>query len=182
MTSFGLPILITWMGYVPFIGPLLAKTRQHITWPSSIATYDIRSLPYALGRATTVGESLYVILFLVLNIVFTSVGYESRQPNAWNPTVHYEIMSYVLGRTGVFAYIFLPLLFFFAGRNNILLWLTNWSHSTYLVLHRWVARIFKSKSFCIRSYRLQSTCRLECTPWKQTSPTGSGESLPQYVW
>lgn len=50
-------------------------------------------------------------------------------------------MSYLLGRTGVYAYIFLPLLFLFAGRNNILLWLTNWSHSTYLVLHRWVARI-----------------------------------------
>jgi hypothetical protein len=26
-----------------------------------------------------------------------------------------------------------------AGRNNILLWLTNWPHSTYLLLHRWVA-------------------------------------------
>lgn len=51
-------------------------------------------------------------------------------------------MSYLLGRTGVFAYIFLPLLFLFAGRNKVLLWLTNWSHSTYLVLHRWVARIF----------------------------------------
>lgn len=142
VASFGLPIVITWMGYMPFIGQLLAKARPYITWPSSVATYHIRSLPYALGRAPTVGQSLYVILFLVLNIILTSVGYESRQPNAWNPTVHFEIMSYVLGRTGVFAYIFLPLLFLFAGRNNILLWLTNWSHSTYLVLHRWVARIF----------------------------------------
>jgi hypothetical protein len=26
-----------------------------------------------------------------------------------------------------------------AGRNNILLWITNWPHSTYLLLHRWVA-------------------------------------------
>jgi hypothetical protein len=75
-------------------------------------------------------------MFLLLNIIFTAISYQSRQPNAWNPTVHYEIMSYLLGRTGVYAYIFLLLLFLFAGRNNVLLRLTNWSHSTYLVLHR----------------------------------------------
>ena len=51
-------------------------------------------------------------------------------------------MAYVLYRTGNFAYIIAPLIFLFGGRNNILLWLANWSHSTYLVLHRWVARIF----------------------------------------
>lgn len=130
------------MGHLPFTAPLLAKARPYITWPSSIKTYHMRSLPYAIGRAPTFGQSLYIIMFLVLNIVLTAVGYESRQPNAWNPTVHYEIMSYLLGRTGVFAYIFLPLIFLLAGRNNILLWLTNWSHSTYQVLHRWVARIF----------------------------------------
>src|SRR6186713_2224781 len=35
-----------------------------------------------------------------------------------------------------------PLVILFAGRNNILIWMTNWSHSTYMTLHRWVARIF----------------------------------------
>ena len=45
-------------------------------------------------------------------------------------------------RTGEIAYIITPLIFLFASRNNILQWLTNWSHSTYLVLHRWVARIY----------------------------------------
>lgn len=30
----------------------------------------------------------------------------------------------------------------FSARNNSLLWLTNWSHGTYILLHRWVARIF----------------------------------------
>lgn len=29
----------------------------------------------------------------------------------------------------------------FSGRNNILLWLTNWEHSTFILLHRWVARL-----------------------------------------
>lgn len=51
-------------------------------------------------------------------------------------------MAYVSNRTGVLAFALAPLTILFSGRNNILLWLTNWSHSTYMLLHRWVARIF----------------------------------------
>lgn len=29
-------------------------------------------------------------------------------------------------------------LFVFSARNNLLLWITDWSHSTYLLLHRWL--------------------------------------------
>lgn len=142
VAGFGVPIVVTWLGRLLYIGRLFAKLRPFVTWPSSVTTYHVRSLPYLIGKAPTIGQSLYVAGFLLLNIFFTAISYESRQPNAWNPTVHKEIMSYVLGRTGVYAYIFLPLLFLFAGRNNVLLWLTDWSHSTYLVLHRWIARIF----------------------------------------
>ena len=35
-----------------------------------------------------------------------------------------------------------PLVILFAGRNNVLLWLTNWSRPTYILLHRWLARLF----------------------------------------
>jgi hypothetical protein len=58
------------------------------------------------------------------------------------PTVWREIMAYVLWRTGMFAYIIMLLLFLFGGRNYILLWMTNWSHPTFLLLHRWIAREF----------------------------------------
>jgi hypothetical protein len=136
VTGFCLPVITTWMGIVRFFGPLLARIRPYITWPSSVGTHHVRSLPYSIGKAPTIGQYLYIAMFLLLNIIFTAISYQSRQPNAWNPTVHYEIMSYLLGRTGVYAYIFLLLLFLFAGRNNVLLRLTNWSHSTYLVLHR----------------------------------------------
>src|SRR5690606_8172369 len=42
----------------------------------------------------------------------------------------------------VIAFALAPLTLLFAGRNNILLYLTNWSYSTYILLHRWIARIF----------------------------------------
>lgn len=142
VAGFGVPIVVTWLGRLPYLARVFAKLRPYITWPSSVTTYRVRSLPYLIGTAPTTGQSLYVAGFLILNVIFTAISYESRQPNAWNTTVHNEIVSYVLGRTGVYAYIFLPLLLLFAGRNNVLLWLTKWSHSTYLVLHRWIARIF----------------------------------------
>lgn len=40
------------------------------------------------------------------------------------------------------AFALAPLVLLFAGRNNVLLYLTNWSYSTYILLHRWIARIF----------------------------------------
>lgn len=51
-------------------------------------------------------------------------------------------MGYVSNRTGVLVFALAPLVILFSGRNNILLWCTGWSHSTYMLLHRWVARIF----------------------------------------
>ncbi len=88
------------------------------------------------------GQSLYILMFLILNIVLTSVNFQSRQPNAWYSNTWREIMAYVLYRTGALAYMIAPLIWLFGGRNNVLLWATNWSRSTFLLLHRWVARIF----------------------------------------
>ncbi|RKK80206.1 hypothetical protein BFJ69_g4396 [Fusarium oxysporum] len=39
------------------------------------------------------------------------------------------------------SFALLPLTVLFSSRNNILLWITDWPFSTFLVLHRWVARL-----------------------------------------
>lgn len=51
------------------------------------------------------------------------------------------MINYVANRAGVLSFANLPLLILYSGRNNVLLWLTNWTHSTFLLLHRWVAVI-----------------------------------------
>ena len=142
VTGFGTPIIITWLGYLPFISPLFRKLKPYLVWPSLIGTHQVRPLPFLLGNAPTVGQTLYVLMFLILNTVLTSVNVQSRQPNAWYSSTWREIMAYALYRTGAFAYITAPLIWLFGGRNNILLWATNWSRSTFLLLHRWIARIF----------------------------------------
>lgn len=40
----------------------------------------------------------------------------------------------------------LPILWLFAQRNNVLLWLTGWDYSTYNTFHRWIARLVAVES------------------------------------
>ena len=120
----------------------LNRIKPYLVYPSLVGTYQVRPLPYLLGNAPTVGQSLYIVFFFILNVVLTTVNYESKQPHAWYATQRKEIMAYIFYRTGTLAFVLLPLVLLFSSRNNILLWTTNWSHSTFVLLHRWIARIF----------------------------------------
>lgn len=122
--------------------PSPIQAKPYVVYPSLIGKYQVRPLPFRLGNAPTVGQGLYIALFIGLNAALAAVGYQSAQPNAWFDSQRREISAYVLYRTGTFGFVLLPVILLFASRNNILLWLTNWSHSTYLLLHRWVARVF----------------------------------------
>ncbi|KAK0736038.1 hypothetical protein B0T21DRAFT_173015 [Apiosordaria backusii] len=143
VTGFGVPILLTWLYHLPFTSRLLAKITPYLIHPSSIGTYSVRPLPYLLGNAPTIGQAAYVAIFFILNVILMSINYQSRQPHLYYKSQSDEIKAYIFYRTGIAAYALLPLLILFAARNNVLLlWLTNWSHATYLLLHRWVARLF----------------------------------------
>ncbi|KAK5660439.1 hypothetical protein OQA88_12983 [Cercophora sp. LCS_1] len=141
-TSLGLPILLTLLWHLPVTVRIIRSLNPYITYPALIGTYQVRPLPYLLGNGPTVAQTLYIALFFALNVVLTAVSYTSAQPNAWFADTYHEIGAYVLYRTGTLGFTLLPILILFAGRNNILLWVTNWSHSTFLLLHRWVARVF----------------------------------------
>ena len=174
VTGFGLPIALSILVYLPLTSKIVALLRPAVIWPSMLGRRGARFWPRVAGRIPNLGQISYVFLFLLLNILFTAVKYESRQPNAWNPTVHSEIMSYVLGRTGIYAYQILPLVVLFAGRNNVLLWLTNWQHSTYILLHRWLAFIFTLQSI------LHSIVAL--AKYLQTGMYYMEVSKPYWIW
>ncbi|KAK4221200.1 ferric reductase like transmembrane component-domain-containing protein [Podospora fimiseda] len=142
IVGFGTPIFFTLLNHLPYMSSLYDKLRPYIVYPSLIGSYHVQPLPYQLGNAPTVGQTLYVIMFLILNIIMGAAGYKSVQPNAWFENQWQEIMGYISARTGVLAFALTPLVVLFSGRNNILLWATNWSHSTFMILHRWVARIY----------------------------------------
>ncbi|KAK0627938.1 hypothetical protein B0T14DRAFT_563702 [Immersiella caudata] len=138
----GIPIALSCLSRLPYAGVVLDKVKPYLVYPALIGRYQVRPLPLLLGNAPTTGQGLYIALFIVLNVVLAAVDYQSGQPNGWFGSQWKEISAYVLYRTGTFGFMLMPLLFLFASRNNVLLWLSNWSHSTYLLLHRWVARVF----------------------------------------
>lgn len=108
-----------------------------------IGTYRDRPLPYLLGIAPTIGQSLYVAILVALNIIVLAAGYKTLGPRMqWYEDRHNELLAYFMWRTGVLAFAHMPALFLFSTRNNPLLWLTKWLYSTFLLLHRWVARLF----------------------------------------
>jgi predicted ferric reductase len=119
----------------------LDRIKPYI-YPSTIGTYHVRPLPWLLGNTPTVGQTLYIGGFFLLNVVLSTIGYESAQPHPWGYDKRGELLAYAGYRTGHIAFALLPLVILFSGRNNFLLWVTNWTHSTYILLHRWVARIF----------------------------------------
>ena len=130
------------LSHFPFAPIILDKIRPYLVWPSTVGTYQVQPLPYLLGNAPTVGQGIYIALFLIVNIILSAIEYEPRQPSAWFDTERREVMAYILYRCGAFAFALFPVVILFSSRNNVLLWLTNWSHSTYLLLHRWVGRLF----------------------------------------
>ncbi|KAI1474027.1 putative rerric reductase like transmembrane component [Daldinia eschscholtzii] len=52
-----------------------------------------------------------------------------------------ELSRCVANRMGMLSFANFALLVLYAGRNNILLSITDWSYSTFLLLHRWIAII-----------------------------------------
>ena len=98
----------------------------------------------------TRGQSIFLFYLIAVNIIFCCVGYESRQPNSWFPSTTDEIRAFVGNRTGALSLVNIAISVLYAGRNNVLISLTDWSHATFLLLHRWVASIATLQA-CIHS-------------------------------
>ncbi|KAK6363063.1 hypothetical protein TWF730_000510 [Orbilia blumenaviensis] len=140
--GFGTPILFTLLTRLPYMTRVFDKIKPYIVYPSTFGTFHSRPLPFSLGNVPTIGQSLYILMFFILNVILTCVNYHRSQPHPWWFPPKEEILAYIGYRTGHISYALLPLVILFSGRNNFLLWVTNWSYATYMLLHRWIARIF----------------------------------------
>ncbi|KIX05209.1 uncharacterized protein Z518_06081 [Rhinocladiella mackenziei CBS 650.93] len=119
----------------------IRKIKQYLILPALFGGRHLEPLRwnigYVPGRALTVFISIYVIL----NIVFCCISYHLASPNTWFSEDRDQIAGYVGNRTGVLGFTNLGIAILFAGRNNILITLTGWSQTTSLTFHRWAARV-----------------------------------------
>ncbi|KAF2687480.1 ferric reductase-like protein transmembrane component 4 [Lentithecium fluviatile CBS 122367] len=142
MTCFILPIALSFLRFVPFPGWLVTRFNAWIIDPPLWGTKHKEPLAGGLGLMPTRGQSLFIAYILIINLILSAAGYSSAQPNAWTPDdTQSEIMTLVANRVGVISFANIPLLLLYSSRNNILFWVTDWSHSTFLLLHRWVAGV-----------------------------------------
>jgi len=108
---------------------------SHVHRPSSL------SLPL---RA----QSLLILLYLLLNFLFTCLDYHLFSANLyWPSEENIQLTRYISNRSGILAFAQIPLLIAFAGRNNILIGLTGWGFQTFNVWHKWIARVCLMHTF-----------------------------------
>src|SRR5262249_41457327 len=120
----------------------VSRFKAYLVHPSTLGR---QRLPWIrdTGRVTlTRGQLFLIICMLAVNVAAASAGHLARLNNNWRlDNRHGKFFNSLADRFGVLAIANFPLIFLFAGRNNMLLWLTNWSHTTFLILHRWVSYI-----------------------------------------
>lgn len=98
LAGFATPIALTWVGYLPYMTQALGRLKPWLC-KSIIGTYHDKPLPFLIGNVPTVGQSLYITMLVLLNIVFLTVGYKTLWPNEpmqWYVNRYQELMAYFM--------------------------------------------------------------------------------------
>lgn len=138
-TILALPVFLSCASLLPLSKGLQSQLATFLQAPAFGSSHA--SPVFGLGFVPTRGQSLYILVIWALNIAFSTAGYVVRDPMSWYETLEQQLLVYISNRVGVLSFVNLALAVLLSTRNNPLLWLTNWSHSTYLLIHRWIAVI-----------------------------------------
>ncbi|KAJ5205998.1 hypothetical protein N7491_003380 [Penicillium cf. griseofulvum] len=173
LTSAIIPIALSVIRFIPFPARWAAKVQAQFLHPPLIGNRHNEPF-FNTFIMPTRGQALFVAYLIIINIILCAVGYESTHLSSWYGSETIEITTYVSNRAGVLSFANIPVLFLYSGRNNVLLWLTNWSHSTFLLLHRWVAVI------CTIQACLHSAIYLQI--YTANGTLSSESKLPYWCW
>ncbi|KAL5334604.1 hypothetical protein BJX70DRAFT_377733 [Aspergillus crustosus] len=141
ITGAVIPIAFSLARFLPFPAEWMTDFEAKYVNPPLIGARH--NVPY-LWKTTmmpTRGQAFFLAYLVIINVVLCSVGIESARDSTWYKDREREIASYVSNRAGYLSFANIPLLVLYSSRNNVLLWVTNWSHGTFLLVHRWVAVI-----------------------------------------
>ena len=127
-----------------FTGPVSNKWRKYITLPATgtkSKTNEKPLLKFFDFLVPTRLETIIIVGFTALTIAACSAQIKYVENGPRNDNKHQTLLRLVADRTGIISTIIMPLLILFAGRNNVLQWLTRWDFATFIAFHRWVARV-----------------------------------------
>jgi len=147
LVTIGITLLVgAYTAYLANIKPkptnsLARKLNQHLFMPSLFGSRQLEPLPYNIGYVPSRILSLFIFIYVALNVIFCCVSYSIKSPNTWFSEDRAQIAAYISNRAGVLAYANLGLAIVFSGRNSLLYAVTGWSQTTFLTIHRWVSRV-----------------------------------------
>ncbi|KAF9873894.1 hypothetical protein CkaCkLH20_08628 [Colletotrichum karsti] len=137
-----IPISLSLLRFFPFPTAWRYFFNAWIIEPPLFGKHHDTPVLFGLVFMPKRGQAMFISYFIIINTVLSAVNYEYADPNTWYPGDKWRWMCMLVSnRLGLLSFANLPLVFLYAGRNNILLWITNWSHSTFILLHRWIAAI-----------------------------------------
>ena len=122
-------------------GGLTNAFHSGIVLPAFFFRKHSQPLLWNLGYLPSRAMTLWIILYIVINILASSLGFRSFQPNSWGATPKGEMAAYIGNRAGVLSFANMALAILFATRNNPLLKVSGWDQNTQLAFHRWAARV-----------------------------------------
>jgi len=120
---------------------LWAKLQQYIFLPALFGSRRLEPLPGHIGYAPGRTLGIFIGIYVVMNVILSSVSFRNFQPNTWFASPQFEMCEYVGNRTGTLSLVNMSIAILFASRNNILIAVTGWSQTAFLTLHRWAARV-----------------------------------------
>ncbi|PRT53547.1 Ferric reductase transmembrane component 3 [Wickerhamiella sorbophila] len=126
------------------------RIRKYLTLPAVIG--DKHHTPYNFLHlfhitAPTRGQALIILLFIVINIISVSICYDldDSYPMTFASKGD-KIARFLANRTGIIAFTNLPVAVLFACRNNPFIVTTGWPYDTFMLFHRWCARMMVIQS------------------------------------
>ncbi|KAG5417315.1 hypothetical protein I9W82_004948 [Candida metapsilosis] len=85
-------------------------------------------------------EALILALFFILSTTVTLMNTGPVDGDPIYYTKNNAQLRYVVDRSGIISTMLAPLVVLFAGRNNLLIWITRWQYERFQTFHRWLAR------------------------------------------
>ncbi|CAE6340094.1 unnamed protein product [Rhizoctonia solani] len=115
--------------------------KKHLVLPALFSSSHRQPVLSSMGYLPSRLASIFLGLFFILNIIFLATPIKSVQPNTWSSSRKLEVNNYVANRAGFISFALLPLTVLLSARNNPLVTITRMTQNTYILIHRWVARV-----------------------------------------
>jgi ferric-chelate reductase len=127
------------------VSPKINYLRSQISLPLFFNAHQqpLEILPNITTLLPTTAEAITLFGYFILNTAFLIHGYTITDDNQLfgQGSEVVQQIRLLADRSGILSFAHFPLLVLFAGRNNILIGLSELPYASFMMFHKWTARI-----------------------------------------